>query len=287
MHAITNRETETMTIRFFCPQWGSGHLDPAGFIARVREAGYDGVEVGVDQPGARCEETIRRARGEGLALILQHYDTLDRALDRHLDLFRRRLDYMAAFAPLMINSHTGRDLFGLAENLRVFRVAEEVSRATGVPIVHETHRGRCCHSAWRTVELLRAMPGVRLTLDMSHWCCVSESLLEDQADLLEEIIPRVDHVHARVGWSQGPQVSDPRAPEWAPALQAHLVWWDRVVQRKRLESGRCLGITPEFGPEPYLPVEPRTQRRLADPWDINAHMMNLLRVRYATSGCAG
>ena len=132
------------------------------------------------------------------------------------------------------------------------------------------------------MELLRVLPGLRLTLDMSHWCCVSESLLEDQADLREEIVPRVDHLHARVGWPHGPQVSDPRAPEWEPALQAHLAWWDQVVEQKRAAGAAFLSIAPEFGPEPYLPLEPYTRKRLADPWEINLHMMNLLRARYAS-----
>jgi hypothetical protein len=35
-------------------------------------------------------------------------------------------------------------------------------------------------------------------------------------------------------------------------------------------------ITPEFGPAPYMPLEPFTQKPLASQWDINMEMKNYL-----------
>ena len=93
-------------------------------------------------------------------------------------------------------------------------------------------------------------------------------------------MPSVEHIHARVGWAQGPQVSDPRAPEWKAALEAHLRWWDQVVDQKRKAGAERFTIAPEFGPPPYLPLAPFTQKPLADQWDINVYMMELLRKRY-------
>jgi hypothetical protein len=269
-----------MKLLFFCPHWGSGALAPEVFVSRVREAGYDGVELAATDPDPVVERLAALAREAGLQLIMQHWDTQMRDLSAHLAQFERRLRYAASFNPLFINSHTGRNLFTLDENRRVFARASAVAAEAGLPIVHETHRGRCCHTAWRTAELLRAEPSVRIALDMSHWCCVSESLLEDQADFIEAVVPHVDHIHARVGWAQGPQVSDPRAPEWQTALDAHLAWWDRCVAHKRATGAARLTITPEFGPPPYLPVLPYTQQPVASQWDINVHMMNLLRARY-------
>ena len=125
------------------------------------------------------------------------------------------------------------------------------------------------------------MPSLKLVLDMSHWCNVCESLLQDQEDLIEPLLPAVSHIHARVGWEHGPQVSDPRAPEWSDALNAHLKWWDKVIAARRAEGVRQFTITPEFGPPPYLPTLPYTCQPVASQWDINVHMMNLLRARYS------
>jgi len=41
-----------------------------------------------------------------------------------------------------------------------------------------------------------------------------------------------------------------------------------------------LTITPEFGPPPYFPILPWTKAPVGSQWDINLHMMQLLRRRY-------
>jgi hypothetical protein len=128
-------------------------------------------------------------------------------------------------------------------------------------------------------QYLEKNPDLRITLDASHWCNVSESLLADQQATMDLALTRVDHVHARIGHAQGPQVHDPRAPEWAEALAAHFGWWDKVVQVKK-EKGEPLTVLTEFGPPDYMPTLPYTRQPIADQWAINVHMMHLLRKRY-------
>ena len=127
---------------------------------------------------------------------------------------------------------------------------------------------------------MRDDPQLRLTADFSHWCNVSESLLEDQAESLALAIERTDHLHARVGHAQGPQVSDPRAPEWQPAVEAHLTWWDKVFTRHQQAGAATFTVTPEFGPAPYMPALPYTAQPVAEQWELNVHMMELLRERW-------
>jgi sugar phosphate isomerase/epimerase len=270
-----------MKLVFFCPRWGSEALSPAEFIRKVRNAGYDGIEVGLADGDAAADEVLARAKDTGLAVITQHWQTMTPDLPHHLEEFEARLRRAASFDPLFINSHTGRDMFALEENLQVFALADRISAETGITILHETHRGRCLHAPWRTAELLRARPGTRLVLDISHWCNVCESLCEDQEETISELLAAVEHIHARVGHPQGPQVSDPRAPEWQSAVEAHLRWWGRIAAAKRAVGAQHLTVTPEFGPPPYLPVLPWTQMPVASQWDINVHMMNLLREHLA------
>lgn len=271
---------KSLHLIFVCPRWGSEALSPAMFIDSVLQAGYDGVEVGLAGFNPVVDEVIRRAKDAGLVVIIQHHDTAVRDLSLHLENYEARLRLAAGYQPRFINSHTGRNLFTLAENKRIFALAGEVAGETGIPIYHETHRGRCCHTPWRTVEILKTMPGLGLALDMSHWCVVCESLLEDQDDLMEQVLPCVEHLHARVGWAQGPQVSDPRAPEWKAAVDAHLKWWDRIVAHKRAAGAKAFTICPEFGPVPYMPVLPYSLEPVANQWEINVFMMNMLRNRY-------
>lgn len=269
-----------MKMNYLCPRWGSEALSPSAFIHQVRTAGYDGIELGVTDPDPMIDEIVQRAQGEGLTVVTQHHDTFERDVPRHLEKYEARLRAAMAYAPLFVNSHTGRDCFSLEENLQVFEVAHRVEQETGVPVYHETHRGRCGHTPWRTVELLKAMPTLKLVLDLSHWCNVCESLLADQEDELEQVIPHVAYIHARVGWAHGPQVSDPQAPEWKAEVDVHLKWWDKIVALQRAAGTAVFNIAPEFGPPPYLPLRPYTMVPVANQWDINVYMMTLLRDRY-------
>jgi len=90
--------------------------------------------------------------------------------------------------------------------------AARFSLDTGIEVLHETHRARCLHTPWRTFEILCERPETKLVFDMSHWCNVCESLLDDQEETLLGLLPAIRHIHARVGHSQGPQVSDPPEP---------------------------------------------------------------------------
>ena len=126
---------------------------------------------------------------------------------------------------------------------------------------------------------METIPELRVTFDVSHWCNVHESLLDDQQETVNLTLQRVDHVHARVGHAEGPQVNDPRAPEWDHAVKTHFAWWDKIVEIKK-QKGDTLTILTEFGPPDYMPTLPYTRQPLADQWAVNVHMMQMIRNRY-------
>jgi hypothetical protein len=197
----------------------------------------------------------------------------------HAESFEEQYARAAELAPLFVNSHTGRDHFSTAQNAEVFRSARRLEERVGLKVLHETHRGRALYSLPGTLGLLDELPWLRLTADFSHWCCVHESLLEDQAEGVRRAVERTDHVHARVGHAEGPQVSDPRAPEWKPALDAHLAWWQAIVDNHVRRGTAMLTICPEFGPPPYLPTLPWTRQPVVDLWEINIAMREILEER--------
>ena len=106
-----------------------------------------------------------------------------------------------------------------------------------------------------------------------------ESLLEDQQEAVDLAIAHTDHIHSRIGHQEGPQVNDPRANEWKEVLEKYLAWWDKVVEIHQ-KNDTNLTITTEFGLIPYMPAMPFTQMALANKWEINVYMMNLLKERY-------
>lgn len=217
---------------------------------------------------------------KGLCYISQH--ALIRAVDfaEHKAQYLTRLEQLVAFQPNFINSHTGRDFFTFEQNLELIDAIAEISDAFGIPVIHETHRGRFPFHGAVTKPFLDARPNLRLTADFSHWCNASESLLEGQEEIVAAAIERIDHIHARVGHEQGPQIGDPRAPEWQPTVEVFLGWWDRIVETKRAAGAETLTICCEFGPWPYTIKLPFTQKEIASQWDINVYMLGLLRERH-------
>ena len=121
---------------------------------------------------------------------------------------------------------------------------------------------------------------LKITLDISHWCNVHESLLHDQENTVQLALSRTGHIHARIGHPEGPQVNDPRAPEWTETVHRHFEWWDAVVQMQIKNGAHQLTFLTEFGPPNYMPTMPYTQQPLSNQWEINVYMMQLLRKRY-------
>jgi sugar phosphate isomerase/epimerase len=182
--------------------------------------------------------------------------------------------------PLYINNHSGKDFYSFEDNKKFIEYSLALAKETGILICHETHRGRMLYAAHVTREFLKSFPDLRLTLDISHWCNVHESLLADQKETVDLALDRTDHIHARIGHAEGPQVNDPRAPEWEPVVRQHFEWWDKIVERKK-QKGERMTILTEFGPPDYMPTYPYTRQALADQWAINVYMMHLLRKKYS------
>jgi sugar phosphate isomerase/epimerase len=270
-------KNDNFKLKLFATNWGwPGSLD--GFFAKAKADGYDGAELWCppDEKGRKelLETAARHNMLLGLLLGSGNPDP-----QKNKEEFFQIIPAALAMKPVYINCHTGKDFFSFEQLKPFFEFTIEQSQQKKIPIYHETHRGRALYSAPVTKNFMDKLPGLRITFDVSHWCVVHESLLGDQQDTLKEVLNRVDHIHARIGHAEGPQVNDPRAPEWENAVKAHIAWWDTIVERKK-KNGETMTILTEFGPPDYMPTLPYTQQPLSDQWAINVFMKDLLRKRY-------
>jgi sugar phosphate isomerase/epimerase len=263
---------------YFHGLWGMSLPTLEHNLRRIREGGFEGVEMGVPEEGVQRRELAALLEDLGLSLIAQQW-TRGSSPEEQAASFEAQYRRAAELRPLLVNSHSGKDCYSTEENLLILRRAARLEEELGIPVAHELHRGRATFSTIATAALLERMPDLKLAADFSHWCCVHESLLEDQEPVLARAIDRSFHIHARVGHAEGPQVSDPRAPEWQRAVEAHLAWWQRIVDRRRQEGAKLLTICPEFGPPDYMPTLPYTRQPVADLWELNCHMKRLLEQR--------
>lgn len=260
--------------------WGfAGNRD--AFCAAAKKEGYDGIEVWWPGDAKGQDELFNAVKKYGLQVgFLCGGWQAD--YNEHLAAFKKLTADAATNKfqkPLYINCHSGRDYFSMEQNASFIEHTISLSKNAGVPVYHETHRGRILFAAHITRQYIQQYNELKLTLDISHWCNVHESLLADQAETVELALQRTGHIHTRVGHAEGPQVNDPRAPEWEAALKQHLAWWDTIAERKR-KAGEVMTMLTEFGPPDYLPALPYTRQPVANQWEINVHMMNMLRKRY-------
>lgn len=267
-----------MQLLFFRSLWGMVDDTLESSLKRIKAGGYDGVEMRA--PDHVDERRALRALLDeiGLDLIVQQHTTGQTPAE-HLASFEALYQRAVDMRPRLVNSHSGKDYYTTGENAAILRRGVELERALGVAVTHEIHRGRATFSAPATEALIAAVPEARFTADFSHWCVVHESLLEDQAERVALAAARSAHIHARVGFSEGPQVNDPRAPEWQAAVETHLGWWQAIANCHAAEGRTVLTVTPEFGPPGYMPVLPYTRQPVSDLWEINVYMRELLRTK--------
>ncbi|MGO4378216.1 sugar phosphate isomerase/epimerase family protein [Pseudoduganella sp. RAF19] len=270
-----------MKVRIFAPHWGSNELAADVFIGRVLEAGFDGIEMSLPLDVAQRDDWVSRIRAAGLDLIVAQWETVFHTeFEAHKRALAELLHNACAVKPRLVNSHTGKDFYSPQQNEELIALADAISQEHGVPIVHEIHRSRFSGHPMLLLPYLERLPRLMLNADLSHWCVACESLLQDQPETLARTLPRVRHIHARVGHAQGPQVADFRAPEFAGELAAHLSWWDRIIELRRADGAEIMTMTPEFGPAPYTFNLPYTQEPVTNAWELNVAMLKLLRERY-------
>lgn len=274
-----------MQIKYCCTYWGSENDRPEVFVDKVLAAGYEGIEISLPALTDKFTEVfieeiecIMQSNHEFLFIAQQITSADNCSVNDYITKVKNNLMELSLFRPSFINAHTGKDYFSFDDNCRLIETALNVSSKTGIRILHETHRGRFSYHAASLLPYLQKFPEMELVGDFSHFCTVSESMLEEQEEMIQQIIPHIAHIHARVGHEQGPQVNDPFAPEWENHFKIFEKWWEAIVQHKEQNNTQTFSITPEFGPLPYMPSMPYTKQPLSNQWDLNIKMMRHLKI---------
>jgi len=268
---------EVKKLQFFQTDWGRTDSWYA-FCERTKEASYDGIEVWFPNELQSMLDLKRALDQYNLKVIFLAGTDKSLPFETSLIRYTEQLMSLVEFGPVAINCHTGNDFFTFEENKAFIDAANKIAKENNIPIYHETHRGRFSYNLPDTKKYIQAIPDLKMTLDISHWMVVHESLLQNQDAELQEVIDRSHHIHARVGHAEGPQVNDPEAPEWKKALNRHMDIWEKVI-RQKWETNDTFTITTEFGPADYMPTLPYTRVPVADQWKANTYMMKAIKER--------
>ncbi len=273
-----------MQIKYCCTHWGSEKDKPEVFVDKVLSAEYEGIEINfpsINDTSAnlflKLIANIRNTHSD-FTFVAQHIIPVENtSVDEYIVSVTKNLLELSSIQPSFINAHTGKDYFSFDDNCRIIEATLNIASKTGVRVLHETHRGRFSFHAASLIPYLKKFPELELVGDFSHFCTVSESMLQDQEEIIQQIIPHVGHIHARIGHEQGPQVNDPFAPEWENHILIYEKWWQSIIDFKKEKNVQSISITPEFGPAPYMPSMPFTKTPLSNQWDINYQMMLRLK----------
>ena len=245
-------------------------------LKRTHDDGYQGTELFLPFFEIDTDTTLKAHVELGLNIITG-IATQGNDVQEHLRSMNAQIERAVDFCPTLINSHTGRDIFSLRDNLVLFEHALKLEQKYDITITHETHRSRPTFSTFDTEKIIKALPELKLNLDISHWMVVHESDLSDQISRLESIFPQVFHIHGRVGFEEGPQVTNPQDKLWAGHLKNHINLWQKVIDFANNRGQKIFTITPEFGPFPYAHVHPNTQQPLTDIWAANNFMQQHIK----------
>ncbi|KAH7169342.1 hypothetical protein DER46DRAFT_624555 [Fusarium sp. MPI-SDFR-AT-0072] len=196
-------------------------------------------------------------------------DITDRDVD-NLQQLRKILDDVGLGATVLISAvdhHS--DYWSLDESVYFYQKTLGIDKELGLTglVSHETHRNRSLFTPYAAKYILTKVPELRVTADISHWVVVCERLLdlgEEDREILDLLIPRVTHIHARIGTTQSSQCPEPEDPVFKEEREFFERLWLRIVKARSKDSDH-ITFVPEYGPYPYHPYgSVRTHGQVAD-----------------------
>jgi hypothetical protein len=237
---------------------------------RVKEAGFEAVECWLTP---EREEPITQAlRDAGLRLALGHHPfTLDDAKACVDQALRLGADYVFAqpsdaFTPT-------------AEVAQLVRDARSYAGDKGVPYFIESHRNTATETLPQTFELIRLVPDLTFTADLSHYFVVGEFYGWEGERLPERLAPileRTVSIHGRI--SNGEQVQVDVGDGTARLPQVYVEIWSLAMKAFLADAapGDVMPFTPELGPPAYAITHP-DGTEFSDRWEQSLVMASLAK----------
>lgn len=210
----------------------------------------------------------------------------------HVKIFQEQVEESMKWDALKINCQAGCDYWTPEEANEFFGAVLPWIDQFDTPVTFETHRGKTLYSPWVTrnyVQQWSETMDIKLCADYSHYVNVAEChpSFKPLQDVFQFLNPYVKHIHARVGFEEGPQVNDPRDPKWASHVEAHMGVWEDIWRHHEKRGEKYVTVTPEHGPQDYQHCMPYTQEDLAGNWQVNDWVGERIRERFDSGNWRG
>lgn len=235
----------------------------AEICARVAAAGYEGLALDFGADDVSVARAIRpHMEREGLTPLIVAFpktvESLRETLVMAKDFGSHFVDVIGQVTPLSVEG-----------SIPVIRRWMDMADGIGVPVQFETHRNCITNDLYPTLQLLDAIPEMRLCADLSHYVVDREfwhPLSDRDLGLISRILARSDSFQGRVASRQQIQLqlAFPQHAKWVELFRG---WWAEGLAgwRRRNAAGDCVFLC-ELGPPEYAMTGP-DGREMSDRWE--------------------
>lgn len=264
------RPRDAQRLQVFQALWAMDQLvapeaSTAEKFDRVRDAGFDGMTIDLgaltmDEAEATVAHFNRTGLKGGLTAFPASVDALRPALA-----LAHRIN-----APYVVV--IGQDMpVAVADMIPVIEGWLRVAEQERMPIQFETHRNCITNDLFATLQLLAAVPAMRLAADLSHYVVDREMPCPPTAYLqamISKVLQRSDSFQGRVA-ARG-QIQLPLAfPQNAKWVQLFRGWWREgfsAWHSRHRDDDAALVFLCELGPPDYA-LTGADGRELSDRWE--------------------
>ena len=237
-------------------------LPDAEIAAMVAAAGYKGMALDLGAADVSVARAMQpHLAREGLTPLIVAFPKTVASLRETLVMAK---DFGSPFVDV-IGQVTPLSVEGM---IPVIRTWIEMADQVGIPIQFETHRNCITNDLYSTLQLLDAVPEMRLCADLSHYVVDREfwhPLSERDLGLISRILGRADSFQGRVASRQQIQLQldFPQHAKWVALFRQ---WWREGLEswRGRAE-GECVFLC-ELGPPEYAMTGP-DGREMSNRWE--------------------
>lgn len=255
------------------PYRGEKEWSPDEKLAKIKEAGFDGVEFLMEDPKHR-EMMVGLCEKYGLkrSNIVFPWNPTE---------FKDDIAAAKAGGATHINLQPMPMPRTVAAGVPYIVRCMDMAAEAGFPLYFETHRDRMTTDMYFTLDLIEAVPDMILCGDLSHFLVGREfagpPISKENDAYMKQILERCGAFHGRVASREQVQVqiSFPQHKVW---LDLYASWWEYGFQKfkERANENDTLVFVVELGPPTYAITGPDGKEQ-SDRWTEALILKDLVR----------